>query len=159
MKTEEFLSIKHFTVHKSQALIPATPETREWLELLKHNEPINFKVVEPRDIKFHRCYFALLSFVYDQLNPSFKTQVPKYNFYQFLKMLSKEYTVVFKFKDGREFIEYKSISFSRMHQSTFKEYVNNQLSVIYEELLIPMEQEYLMDSINSEFERFIDRLL
>ena len=146
-------------VHKSQALIPATPETREWLELLKHNTPVNFKQIEPRDLSFHRCYFALLSFLYDNLNPSFKNQVPKDNFYNFLKFLSNEYDVVFKFKDGREFIEYRSISFGRMNQSSFKEYVNNQLSVIYEELLIPMEQDYLMDIINEEFIKFIDKLL
>jgi len=159
MKTDEYKTIRHFTVHKGTMLVPATPESREWLEMFKHNTPINFKQIEPRDLKFHRCYFAMLSFIYDQLTPAFKKKVPKDNFYNFLKLLSNEYDVVFKFKDGRELIEYHSISFARMNQSKIKEYVNNQHSVIYEELLITMDLDYFMDQINDEFVKFIDKLL
>ena len=159
MKAAEFQELKHFTVHKGNVVVPASNETREWLELQRHNTPVNFKLIEARDTKFHRCYFALLGFIYDNLSNSFKQTIPKNSFYNFLKILSNEYDVVFRFKDGREFIEYKSISFARMNQTAFREYVNNQLTVIYEELLIPMNRDYLMDQINAEFERFIDRLL
>lgn len=159
MKTKDFLELKHFQVHKGQALVPSTPESIEWLEMLNHNSVVNFKIVESRDLKFHKAYFGLLSFIYDRLNKAFKNSIPKEKFYEFLKMLSNEYTVIFKFKDGREFIEWKSISFSSMNQTKFKEYVNNQLSIIYEELLIPMEQDYLMDEVSNEFEKFLDKLI
>lgn len=159
MTTTHFLELKHFTVHKGNVLVPATPDTKEWLELMNHNTPITVKHIEARDTKFHACYFALLSFIYENLNKKFKESVPKANFYNFLKMLSNEYDVVFQFKDGRQFIEYKSIAFGNMSQTRFKEYVNNQLSVIYEELLIPMEQDYLMDMVTDEFAKFLDRLI
>lgn len=159
MKTTEFLDLKHFTVHKSQALIPATPETREWLELKKHNESVNVKLSEARDIKFHGGYFAILKFIYQRLNVSFKKKVSEKHFYKWLQMLNNEFTVIYEFKDGRQFIEYESISFAKMNQERFKMYVNEQLSVIYEELLIPMGQGYIMEEAAAEFERYLDRLI
>lgn len=159
MKTDEFLKLLSFSVHKSQVLIPNQEETTEWLEQLKDKETVYFKEVKARDLGMHKAYFLILGFIYDRLNVNFRKSVPKHNFYNFLKMLSNEYNVVFKFKDGREFIEWKSISFSKMNQSEFRKYFNNQLTVIYEELLIPLEQDYLMGEINAEFEKIIDKLI
>lgn len=159
MKTEEFLKLHSFSVHKSQVLIPNQIETAEWLEQKKDKDQVYYKLVESRDLAMHKGYFLILGFIYDRLNISFRKTIPKAKFYLFLKMLSNEYTTVFKFKDGREFIEYKSISFTNMGQKEFREYFNNQLSVIYEEVLIPMEQDYLMDEINEEFEKIISKLI
>lgn len=159
MKTEDFLQIKHFQSHKGTMLVPSTDESREWLEMLKHNTPVNFKVIEARDTKFHRCYFGLLAYIYDRLPPSFKAKIQKDNFYNFLKILGRQYDVVYSFADGREFITYHSISFGRMNQSKFRDFVNAQLETIYSDLLVPLEMDYLMDDINKEFQNFIDRLL
>lgn len=159
MKTDDFLTLKHFTVHKGTMLVPATDDTREWLEMQRHGTELNFKQIEARDVKFHRAYFALLSYIWERLPAQFRNTVSKDSFYEFLKMLGNEYDNVYTFKDGRTFIKYHSISFGRMNQSKFREYVNNQLTTIYEELLIPLEMDWLMDDINDEFERFIDKLL
>lgn len=159
MTTDTFLELQSFSVHKQQALIPNQIETAEWLEQLKDKEQVYLKHVEARDIGMHKAYFKILAYIYDRLNVKFRKSIPKENFYKFLKMISKEYSVVFKFKDGREFIEYKSISFGKMNQKTFREYFNNQLSIIYEELLIPMEQDYLIDEINSEFDKILSKLI
>lgn len=159
MKTDEFQDIKHFTNHQGIGLIPATVEAREWLETLKNNEPINFKIIEARDMKLHKAYFGMLSFIYDRLKPSFKERVIKKNFYKFLKELAKEYDVIYTFKDGTEYKEYHSISFGSMNNTKFKLYFNNQLSVIYEDLLFPLGQEYLMDEINVEWEATLNKLI
>ena len=159
MTTDFFLELKSFSVHKQQVLIPNQIETAEWLDSLKDKEQVYLKNIEARDLGMHKAYFKILGYIYDRLNVKFRNSIPKENFYKFLKMISKEYSVVFKFKDGREFIEYKSISFGKMNQKTFREYFNNQLSIIYEELLIPMEQDYLMDEINIEFEKILSKLI
>lgn len=159
MTTDAFLELQSFSVHKQQVLIPNQIETAEWLEQLKDKEQVYLKHIEARDLGMHKAYFKILSYIYDRLNVSFRNAIPKANFYLFLKMISKEYSVVFKFKDGREFIEYKSISFGKMNQKKFREYFNNQLIVIYDELLIPMEQDYLMDEINIEFEKILSKLI
>lgn len=159
MKTDDFLELKNFVNHKGIGLIPATSESREWLEILKPNEPVNFKIVEARDLKLHSAYFGMLSFIYDRLKPSFKQSISKPNFYIFLKEIGKEYKVLHTFKDGTEFKEYNSISFGRMNNTKFKLYFNNQLSVIYEDLLFPLGQEYLMDEINKEWEATLNKLI
>mgnify|MGYP003397300243 FL=1 len=159
MKQEEFTELKHFTNHQGVGLIPATHESREWLETLKNNEPVNFKIVESRDIALHKAYFGMLSYIWDRLKPSFKKKVPKQKFYIFLKELGKEYDVLYTFSDGREWKELKSISFGKMSNTKFKEYFNNQLSVIYEDLLFPLEQDYLMDDINKEWEKVFNKLI
>ena len=159
MKTDDFLELKHFVNHKGIGLIPATSESREWLEILKPNEPVNFKIVEARDEKLHKAYFGMLAFIYDRLSPTFKQSISKPNFYIFLKEIGKEYKVLHTFKDGTEFKEYNSISFGRMNNTKFKLYFNNQLSVIYEDLLFPLGQEYLMDEINREWEATLNKLI
>lgn len=159
MTTDNFLELKSFKVHKGNALMPNQIETAEWLEQLKHNDTIYFKHIESRDLGMHKAYFKILSYIYDRLPLNFKNSVAKQHFYKFLKLLSKEYTVVFKFKDGREMIEYNSISFSKMNQTKFREYFNNQLSVIYEELLIPFEIDYLMDEVQEEFDKILLKLI
>ena len=159
MKTDNYIELKHFTNHQGIGLIPATVESREWLETLKNNEPVNFKIVEARDVKLHKAYFGMLSFIYDRLKPSFKKSISKPNFYIFLKEIANEYKVLHTFKDGTEFKEYNSISFGRMNNSKFKDYFNNQLSVIYEDLLFPLGQEYLMDEIQKEWEATLNKLI
>jgi hypothetical protein len=159
MNTNEFQELKHFVNHKGIGLIPATSESREWLELLKPNQTVNFKVIEARDIALHKAYFGMLAFIYDRLRPDFKERISKPNFYIFLKEIGKEYKVLHTFKDGVEFKEYNSISFGKMNNTKFKEYFNNQLSIIYEDLLFPLEQYYLMDEINKEWQAVLNKLI
>lgn len=159
MNTNEFQELKHFVNHKGVGLIPATTESREWLEILKPNETINFKIVEARDMKLHKAYFGMLSFIHDRLRPDFKQKVSKTNFYIFLKELGKDYDVLHVFKDGSEFKQYHYISFGKMNNSKFKDYFNKQLSTIYEDLLFPLEQDYLMDEINKEWEATLNKLI
>lgn len=159
MNTDIFLELKSFKVHKGQALLPNQIETAEWLEQFKNEEQIYFKHIQARDLGMHKGYFKILSFIYDKLPLNFKSKVQKANFYKFVKMVSNECKVVFEFKDGRQMIEYDSISFSKMNQKTFREYFNNQLSVIYEEILIPLKMDSIMDEVNEEFEKILSKLI
>jgi len=158
MTTDTFLELKSFKVHKGQVLIPNQVETAEWLEQLTNDSQVYFKHIEARDLGMHKGYFKILSFIYDKLPLGFRKTVLKANFYKFLKMISKEYDVVFEFKDGTKMIEYHSISFSKMNQERFRKYFNNQMSIVYEEILIPLECDYLMDEVNAEFEKLLSKL-
>ena len=159
MNTDIFLELKSFNVHKGQVLIPNQIETGEWLEQLKDKEQVYMKLVQARDLGMHKGYFKILAFIYDKLPLSFRIKCGKKDFHNFLRMLGNEYKVVFKFKDGREMIEYESISFGKMSQKRFREYFNNKLSLIYEEILIPLEVDYIMDEINEEFEKLLSKLV
>jgi hypothetical protein len=155
MNTEDFLELKSFKVHKGQVLIPNQVETAEWLELEKHDAQVYMKLVQARDLGMHRGYFMILNHIYKRLPLKFRQRVPQKSFYKFVKTLANEYKEVYQFKDGRTMIEYDSISFGKMNQKRFKEYVSNQLSIIYEEILIPFEMGYLMDEVNEMFEKLL----
>lgn len=160
MKTDEYLALLEFKNHKGQVLVPAQQESQEFLELLKDNETVYFKQIKPRDIGMHRAYFLILGYIYDRLNLDFRKNIcAKKDFYKYLKFLNNEYKVSFEKSNGEKYIELVSISFAKMTQSKFREYFNNQLSVIYEEILIPAEQDYLMDEINVEFEKILSKLI
>ncbi len=159
MTTHKFLSLKSFTVHKSQVLIPNQIETGEWIEQLKDGVQVYMEHIQSRDLGMHNGYFMILGYIHDRLPSTFRSKIPKKHFYKFIKTLSKEYDVIYLFKDGVPMIEYKSISFAKMNQESFRQYFNNQLSIIYEEILIPMNKDYLMDEINAEFEKMLSKLI
>lgn len=159
MKTDEFLALLEFKNHNGQVLIPAQYESQEFLETLKNDQTVYLKQVRARDLGMHKAYFLILGWTWDRMNQNFRLKVPKKDFYKFLKILSNEYKILFEFKNRPAMIEYKSISFAKMEQSEFRKYFNNQLSCLYEEVLIPMGQDYLMDEINIEFEKILSQLI
>lgn len=143
-------------------LIPVSSNAIELLEQTSKGEIISFIEVTNRDVKFHRCYFALLKYIYGYMPVKFKKAVPEHHFYLFLKHLKKEYKVVFTFNDGTTMVEYDSIAFGKMSQKTFQEYIKEQLPWIYSDVLgAYFEGEILngiIDTIEQEFERFMQRL-
>lgn len=96
------------------------------------------------------------------LPPNFRAKVPCDQFYLFLKMVKGEYDTVYTFKDGREMIEYRSISFGKMNQQQFKEYVAEQLPIIYDEIIMqilkPDQATLVIESIEEQYKIFLSKL-
>jgi hypothetical protein len=78
-------------------------------------------------------------------------------------MMQGEYDEVFTFKDGKKMIEYRSISFGKMNQQQFKEYVANQLPVIYEDLIMQIykadQATLVIESIEDEYKKFLSKIV
>lgn len=142
--------------------IPANPNATELLEQSRKGEVLSFLEVTNRDLKFHRCYFSLLGFIYDYLPGTFKNKVSKDNFYLFIKHLKGEYKVLFEFKDGTKMVEYDSIAFGKMSQKTFESYIREQLPFIYTEVIGAFfEGEMyngIIDTIEEEYQKFLSKL-
>jgi len=143
-------------------LLPVNQRAQELIEQSTKGEVISFIEVTQRDIKMHRCYFALLNFIYGYMPIKFKKAVPEKHFYLFLKHLKKEYQVIFTFQDGTTMVEYDSISFGRMSQKTFQEYIKNQLPFIYTDVLGAYFDGKMLDgiieTIEEEFKKFMSKL-
>jgi len=143
-------------------LIPISPNAIELLEQSDNGEVLSFLEMTNRDVKFHRCYFSLLGLIYDYLPNQFKNKIPKDSFYLFIKHLKKQYKVLYKFADGSEQIEYDSISFGRMSQKSFENYIREQLPFIYTEIIgVYFEGEIyngIIDTIETEFKIFLSKL-
>jgi hypothetical protein len=133
------------------------------LDSASPGEVITFQEMTNRDVKFHRAYFSLISFIWDWLPASFKKKIPKDKFYTFLKHLRKEYDVVFTFADGSQIVEYQSIAFGNMSQQRFKEYVKSQLPYIYSEVVMVLfpdksKSDAVIQSIEEEYKIFLSKL-
>ena len=141
------------------------PVNQNAVELIDNSYPgevISVIEASARDLTYHRAYFSLINYIYDWLPKSFKAKIPKARFYQFLKHLRGDYDVIFEFKDGTKFIEYRSIAFGKMSQKAFETYVKEQLPFIYEEVIGQLyereEADKIIACIEIEYERFLMKL-
>lgn len=161
MKDTDYHSLLQFK-YMGGGLIPHNEKAQELCMFAKKNDIIEFKEATQRDLSFHRCYMSLLSYVYDFMPTKFKEAVPKQNFYKWLKHLKGEYNVIFEYKDGTKYIEYESISFGRMSQLKFKDYINEQLPYIYENVIGAFYdgdmKDGIIESIESTYESFYQKL-
>ena len=143
-------------------MIPVSPNAIELCEQSDNGEVLSFVEITNRDVKFHRCYFALLNFIYGYMPQKFKKVVPENKFYLWLKHLKGQYEVLFMFSDGTSLVEYDSISFGRMSQKTFEIYTREQLPYIYTNVLGKyFEGDILngiIDTIEEEFKKFLSKL-
>jgi len=190
MKKSDFDKLEEW-VNVGGGLMPTNEVAKDFLDQTVKGEVSQKKTVTARDIKFHRCYFALLNFIHEYLPVNFKKKVPDSDFYAWLKHLKKEYEVKYSFVDedkikdiidycvdlginaeissliakkfGKtDFLEYDSISFGRMDQHKFKNYIREQLPFIYENVVGKFYEgdmyNGIVDTIEEEFEKFLSKL-
>lgn len=158
MTDNDFHKLTEFKVIEN-ALIPVNEIARD---LIDHNKgkTISLKEMTSRDLSYHRAYFSLINYIYSWLPERFKRVVPECHFYKWLKHLQGHFDELYRFNDGTILVEYQSISFGRMSQVKFVDYVKNQLGYIYEYVIreICDEPEIVIENIEFEFENFISCL-
>ena len=142
--------------------IAGNDNARELIENCHKGEVITFKEITARDLRFHRCYMSLLSFIYAYLPKKFQNIVPEEKFYLWLKHLQGKYKVIFEFKDGTKLVEYESIAFGNMPQKRFEEYVKEQLPFIYENVIGAFFEgdiyNNIIETIEEQYKKFLERL-
>lgn len=133
-------------------------DTEDYL-LLAKNE-ITLKEVNNRDTSFHKCYFAWCAWLWEQMPLKFKLhRCPNKNdMYKYLKLVSGQFSHSIQFKEY-VVIEFESISFARMNETKFREYVMNQISAFYTEVLVPLKMEYLQEEAEKEFNNMFNKLI
>lgn len=108
------------------------------------NEPIVYNWTKPRNLKFHKKFFALLNLVFDNQEQ-----------YTSIEHLRKDLTVAAGFYDvrynfeGVEIHEAKSISFAKMDDNEFSEYYNRIVDVVVKWLGI--DKQDILDNIEQYF--------
>lgn len=134
----------------------------ELINELEEGEVTYMKRFNSRDLKMHRAYFAFLKEIYMYLPNSFRSNIPIKKFHKFLQTLKGDYDVLFQFKDGRQLLEYHSISFGRMDEHKFRTYVKEQIPFIYDNLIMAYYEEVqardIINNIEKEFEKYLTRL-
>lgn len=161
MKDTEF-SKRHEFAYISGGWLPVNQNAKELTNQTVEGEVVVFQEITSRDISFHRCYFSLLNYIWSWLPDNFKISVPKEKFFVFLKHLKGEYEVLFEFQDGTKLVEYESISFGRMSQIAFKDYIKEQLPYIYTNIIGKFfkDEDYdmIIENIEHEYVKFFNKL-
>jgi hypothetical protein len=161
MSDKDFYNLVDF-YNAGGGLLPANERAQEIMEQLASGEIVSFKEITARDLKRHRCYFSLLKFIWGYMPLSFKKAIPEGSFYLFLKHLKKEYKVVFTFQDGTTMVEYDSISFGKMSEIRFREYVKEQLPFIYSDVIGKYFDgeiyNNIIETIEIEYDKFLSKL-
>lgn len=158
MKDKDFENLLKFQV-KYDALIPLNDNANDYVLLNNRNE-VYVKDLSPRDMAFHGVYFAWCGWCWEQMPPKFKEyKCPeRKNFYKFLKVIDGKCSFILNYQN-QNYYEMLSISFSKMKEAEFKEFVNYQITNFYNKILIPLKMQYLYDIMVAEFHALFNRLI
>jgi len=162
VKDTDYIELLEF-VASNGCLIPANQIAIDMMAVVRQGDRLTLKNISARDLRFHNAYFSLINYIYCMCPLKFRQSISQKHFYTFLKKLKGEYDVLYEFSDGFQFVEYQSISFAKMPQQTFKEYVAAQLPIIYSELIeklySPEKAAMIIESIEDEYKKFLSKLL
>lgn len=141
--------------------VPDEQESADYTMKAKHGDTHDFKASKPRNVKFHRKYFALLDFAFEHWEPGelkgreIKNIKPEKNRDRFradLTILTGHYKQVIRV-GGELLIEPKSISFAKMNDEQFEELYSNTINAILKRILTNYDREQL-DNVIMELLRF-----
>lgn len=140
----------------SVGLVPWDQEARDWLDKVKVGRAVAIDVVLPRNLGFHRKFFAMLNVAYENHEwPEIETKWGRVrtNFEAFRKYVTVKgghYTVEL-LPNGQIKAEPKSISWNKMDQDDFEKLYSDVLDVIL--------AEFLENWTDADIERAIEQML
>jgi hypothetical protein len=145
------------------ALLPLNNVATDLVDMSKKGQVLNMLEVTDRDLRFHRCYMSLVNFIYDQLPNRFHQKLRKKHFYKYLKHLKGQFDIIAQFGDI-VMVEYESISFARMSQRQFENYIRELLPWIYVKVIGKYYKvggwryNRKINDIETEYEKFFAKL-
>jgi hypothetical protein len=128
----------YFTKLPNSTLMPSSDQDRELLDKIKTGDTVKLKLTRPRNIQFHRKYFALLNLAFDYWNPPEhgdgsdpRFQVEK-NFETFRKNIAVKagYYIATYTLAGDIRMEAQSIAFGSMSEDEFEKLYSASINVI-----------------------------
>ena len=157
-----------FTKLPNASFIPASEDDAELLSKVKVGETVRLVLTRPRNLKFHRKYFALLNLAFDYWEPpksmekaSTRMQsilsdagvVPERNFDTFrhdLAILCGYYDATYRL-NGDVRLEAKSISFGNMSEDMFEGLYSKTINVIINRVCT----QYTEDELRRQVENLV----
>lgn len=137
-------------------LIPASPEAQEWLERVKLGQPVGVRVVQKRNGKFFRKFWAMIDVAYTNHEwPEVQTQwgkarVSRDLFRRYVTVKAGHYEVGLT-PHGEVRAEPKSIAWAKMDEHEFEKLYSDVLDVILGEFL----KSWKRDDMDAAVERMM----
>ena len=143
-----------FLIKINGALHPAQEHDRELLKKIKEMQPVRVTLKQPRNYEFHKKYFALLNYAYENWEPP-ENHVAHKNFDRFRKdiiILAGYYDTTVRL-DGSTRLEAKSISFGSMSAEDFESLYEASIQVIVKNVLRHLTGD-MLKSVLEQVEQF-----
>jgi hypothetical protein len=112
-------------VKADKTLYPAYEEDEEKLKKIKSGEIYRYKVSKPRNLKFHKKFFALVKLGFDNS----KLDFPDQDIYRYYIIMKAGHYIEVETPKGKMYLP-KSISFSKMDDTEFEKVYNSVLQQI-----------------------------
>lgn len=116
----------HLVKQLNGTLIPAYDSDKELMSKIKVGEIYKYKFSKPRNIRFHRKFFALINLVYQNQEHYTNAEHLRYD----LTIESGFYDIRVNKFTGEEIKVAKSISFASMDEVTFSDLYNKFLTTV-----------------------------
>lgn len=151
--------MEFFAVKKMGILRPYDRTDAERIGKMRDGEPYRVKVSMPRNIKFHKKFFALLALVFDNLPEEIPAKMPDGNPVEIrsiddllwhIKMQVGHYEKRVTL-GGRVTYEAKSISFASMDEAEFQDFYDRAMAVILKYFLPETNREEVEEMIALTF--------
>ena len=163
MKDYDYLRLSEWRNEGTGALIPHNEQAYDLADSAKAGEVVAMLEVTDRDIRFHRAYFSLINYIYDQMPRRFRAKLRRKYFHQYLKHLKGSFNIIAQF-GNIVLVEYESISFARKSEIQFRDYVREILPWIYTDVIGKYYKvggwryNRKIEAIENEYARFLSKL-
>lgn len=118
-------------VRTSLCLQAYSDEDYELLKKVKVGTIVKAKIVQPRNVKFHRKFFALINAAWDCLTEAQRTNLRSKDTFREQLLITSGFSEPLFDINGQQFLERaKSISFAKMDEPSFNEVYNRVLDTI-----------------------------
>lgn len=118
-------------VRTSLGLQAYSDEDYELLKKVKVGTIVKAKIVQPRNVKFHRKFFALINAAWDCLTEAQRTNLRSKDTFREQLLITSGFSEPLFDINGQQFLERaKSISFAKMDEPSFNEVYNRVLDTI-----------------------------
>ena len=109
-------------VRNSTGLIPYTDDDYEEMKKIKVGSIVKANIVRPRNVKFHRKFFALIRAAWDCLTEQQRINLRSIDTFREQLLITSGFSEPLYDLNGQKFLERaKSISFAKMDEPAFNE--------------------------------------
>ena len=127
-----------FCRKQAGVLWPLDEGGQEVFNHIAEGEMVTVDIRRPRNVQFHRLFFALLQIVFEN-----QSRCKSIDELLDVVKISVGHCRTFRYKDGTEVKTPKSISFSRMKEDDFRIFYDRVVAFVCQELLPRMDSDDL----------------
>lgn len=135
-------------IKRNGVLVPSLPDDEDKLARFKSGEIVRAEITRPRNIFFHRKFFALLRVVLEHTDQFENTD----QILHILKLRLGHFETLIEPSTGKQFLKPKSISFASMDEDDFSKFYNETVAVLLQFFLTGWAKEDLEAAYNEVME-------